>query len=337
MSTTTMKWPDAIDSYLSEQRQYGRLNSENTERAYRSTLVLHAQDATHVPSRADREDVKRTLARWEHPNTRARAHSVLTSFYDWLLVEMYRKDNPARQVRKAKQRKPSVYRLNRAEVEALIAQCEDESGRDRRVILLGLCTGARCGELAGFQGRHFAREGYVWFSPDITKGKTERWVPVLPELEPIVAEIRATVPSDHYVIASYWGGGRETEERDPTLPTNRVTIGRIVKGVAKRAGITANIYPHLLRHAYGDHIARHAGLRAAQALMGHASVQTTASVYVDRPGLDELSASVEGLRYGAQNDAEAPETASLIEEFAQLADRARAAGLDLAALTNGGA
>lgn len=169
-----MKWPDAIDLYLSEQRQYGRLNSEHTERAYRSTLLLHAQDATHGPSRADREDVKRTLARWENPNTRARAHSVLTSFYDWMLVEMYRKDNPARQVRKAKQRKPSVYRLNRAEVEALIAQCEDESSRNRRVILLGLCTGARCGELAGFQGRHFARDGFVWFSPDITKGGTER-------------------------------------------------------------------------------------------------------------------------------------------------------------------
>jgi len=32
--------------------------------------------------------------------------------------------------------------------------------------------------------------------------------------------------------------------------------------------------------------------------MGHASVQTTASVYVERPGLDELAASVRGLCYG---------------------------------------
>lgn len=350
--SSTMTWQDAIDSYLSEQKQYGRLNSENTERAYRKTLELHAEDAAHGPTRTDREDVKRTLARWENPNTRARGHSVLTSFYDWCLIEAYRKDNPARQVRKAKQRKPSVYRLTRAETRALIDACE--TPRERRVILLGLCTGARNGELHQFQGRHFEREGYVWFSPDITKGRTERWVPVLPELEPVVEEIRASVPAGHYVIRSYRRGMAPSGgpvERDPTYPTNRVTIGRIVKEVARRAGITANIYPHLLRHAYGDHIARHAGLRAAQALMGHASVNTTASVYVDRPGLDELSASVQGLHFGATpshpasaseashpaSDMSGAETASLITEFGQLAIRARAAGLDLAALAGGGA
>ncbi len=334
-----MRWPDAIDAYLSEQQQYGRLNSENTERAYRKTLELHAEDAARGPTRTDREDVKRTLARWESPNTRARAHSVLTSFYDWQLIEGYRKDNPARQVRKAKQRKPSVYRLTRAEVGALIAQCEDEDVRERRVILLGLCTGARNGELHQFQGRHFQREGYVWFSPDITKGKTERWTPVLAELEPVVAEIRATVPPHHYVIASYYPDG---SERDPTYPTNRTTIGRIVKEIAKRAGISANVYPHLLRHAYGDHIARHAGLHAAQALMGHASVNTTASIYVDKPGLDDLSASVQGLRYRDKHSEPASasggaEMADLMEEFAALASRARAAGLDMAALAGGGA
>ncbi|HSZ70263.1 MAG TPA: tyrosine-type recombinase/integrase [Solirubrobacteraceae bacterium] len=289
---SSMKWPDAIDSYLRDQRQYGRINSENTTRAYRSTLLLHAEDTPDGPVEAGREDIKRTLARWETPNTQTRAHSVMMSFYDWLCMEGHRETNPARQVRKAKRRTPSVYRLTRQETQALIEACE--TVRERRVILLGLCTGARNGELHQFQGRHFSREGYVWFSPDITKGKTERWTPVLPELEPVVADIRATVPSDHYVIASYRRGGGE---RDPTYPTNRVTIGRIVKAVARRAGIAANVYPHMLRHAYGDHIAKHAGLRAAQALMGHASVQTTASVYVDRPDLDELSSSVRGLRY----------------------------------------
>jgi hypothetical protein len=59
----------------------------------------------------------------------------------------------------------------------------------------------------------------------------------------------------------------------------------------------ANIHAHLLRHSFGDHIAQHAGLRAAQALMGHASVETTARVYTSRPGLDELAGSVQGFRY----------------------------------------
>jgi hypothetical protein len=176
------------------------------------------------------------------------------------------------------------------------------------VILLGVCTGARNGELHALQGRHFERPGYVWFSADIAKGKTERFVPVLPELVPVVEEICADCGPDQYVIPSYYRGGGE---RDPAHPTNRVTIGRIVKAVAVRAGITANIYPHLLRHAYGDHIAKHAGLRAAQALMGHASVQTTASVYVDRPDLDELSSSVQGLHWQGNNAAAATTTCVL--------------------------
>jgi site-specific recombinase XerD len=70
-----------------------------------------------------------------------------------------------------------------------------------------------------------------------------------------------------------------------------------VQDVAIRAGIAAHIHPHLLRHAYGDHVAKHAGLRAAQALLGHASVDTTASTYVDKPGLDELTISVHGFTY----------------------------------------
>ncbi len=176
----------------------------------------------------------------------------------------------------------------------MIAACE--TPRERRVILLGVCTGARVSELGAFQGRHFAREGYVWFSPDIAKGKTERWVPVLPELEPVVEDIRATVAPNHYVIARL--PLRGPKPREPTCRIGYHALRRMVVEVARRAGIGTHVHPHLLRHAYGTHIARHAGLRAAQALMGHASVSTTASVYVDRPDLDELGSSVLGLRFG---------------------------------------
>jgi site-specific recombinase XerD len=72
-----------------------------------------------------------------------------------------------------------------------------------------------------------------------------------------------------------------------------------VQEVAIRAGIAAHVHPHLLRHAYGDHVAKYAGLRAAQALLGHASLDTTASTYVDKPGLDELAVSVHGFTYRA--------------------------------------
>jgi hypothetical protein len=43
--------------------------------------------------------------------------------------------------------------------------------RERRAIFLGLCAGLRNAELRGLQGRHFARDGLIWVSSDIAKGK----------------------------------------------------------------------------------------------------------------------------------------------------------------------
>jgi integrase/recombinase XerC len=294
MSTTNLTFGNAIDAYLRDQRAFGRCNSENTARAYRATLRHHHEDVgARSPLVADRDDVKRTLGRW-HGNSQYRNHSVLISFYDWAMTEGLRKDNPARQVRRTKLHPPSVYRLTRAEAAAMMDATA--TPRDRRVIYIGLLTGARVGELAALQIRHLERPGWVWFSEDIAKGKRERWVPVLPELEPIVAEVVENVPALSFVIPSRNQTRGMRVGRAPE-PISRTMVNRIIKEIAHRAGIAANIHAHLLRHSFGDHIAQHAGLRAAQALMGHASVETTARVYTSRPGLDELAGSVAGFRY----------------------------------------
>jgi site-specific recombinase XerD len=52
-----------------------------------------------------------------------------------------------------------------------------------------------------------------------------------------------------------------------------------------------------MRHAYGDHIARYAGIRNAQFLLGHAGIATT-ETYVGQPTLEELAAAVEASTLG---------------------------------------
>ena len=326
-----MNWPDAIDSYLRDQRQAGRINSVETVRVYRATLLLHAEDSQHGPPEADREDVKRTLARWDYPNTRARGHTVLTSFYDWMLVEAYRPDNPARQVRTAKMRKPNVYRLTRSEVDAMIAACQT-TGVERRVVLLGVCTGARVSELVGFQGRHFERPGFVWFSGDIAKGKRERWVPVLPELEPVAEEIRATVDSDHYVIRACDNSGGAF--RAPGCPIADTSLRRIVSAVAVRAGITRRVYPHLLRHALGITSRVALGCTLRRRSWGtRALTRPPASTWIGRRSrIWRRACAACVTRQGEKRRRRSP----CSNEFASLAERARAAGLDLAALVGDG-
>ena len=297
----TMKFSEAIELYVADMRRYGRINSDRTELGYRDRLNKHGADMRNRdPRTTGRNDVKRTLSRWPHPNTQRAAHAILISFYDWSMEEGIRKDNPARQVRKARKRESSVYRLTKQEVVALMDACR--TARERRIVILGVCVGARNQELRGLRGEHFQREGYVWISPDIAKGKRERWVPVLIEALDVVGDIRAGVAPDDYVIPARRPNNPpwNTSWREyPDRPSSAQAIWRSVAEVALRAGIAAHVHPHLLRHAYGDHVAKHAGLRAAQALLGHASVDTTASTYVEKPGLDELSISVHGFTYRA--------------------------------------
>ncbi len=325
-------WESMIERYLADLAAFGRC-SRNTRLSYRRCLELHGEDAEVGPLQTTREHVKLTLRRWRG-NTQYQRHTALTSFYDWVMEEGLRPDNPARQVRRTKKRATSVYRLTAAEAIGMMGAAQTPS--ERRVTYLGLLTGARVAEMGSMQVRHLERPGWVWFSEDITKGGKERWVPVLPELEPVVEEILRSSDPMAFVIPTRNQVHARLKGQRPQ-PASREIIKRMVTRVAERAGIVATIHPHLLRHAFGDHVARHAGLRTAQALMGHTSVSTTASIYVGRPSLDEIAANVRGFAgYGAQNGAETPETDSLIAEFAQFADRARAAGLDLATLTSTG-
>jgi hypothetical protein len=51
-----------------------------------------------------------------------------------------------------------------------------------------------------------------------------------------------------------------------------------------------------MRHAFADHIARVAGIRPAQVMLGHASISTTEG-YLGAPTMDELEQAVEGVRF----------------------------------------
>lgn len=296
-----MRFGRAVDAYIVDMRSQGRINSDATERSYRSILDRHQEDVLNRdPHYIGREDVKRTLRRWPNPNSQRVARAILVSFYDWAMEEGYRKDNPARQTRRPKRRPTTVYRLTRDEAAAMLRASLRER-REARAIHLGILAGLRNAELRGLQGRHFQRPGFVWVSADIAKGGRERWIPVLSELEPIVADVRWSVKVDEYVLPAQ-------RFRDAPINRERMSLSKrqsssqalrsLVMEVASRAGIAAHVHPHLMRHAFGDHVARYAGMRNAQFLLGHATVATT-ETYVGQPSLDELAKSVAGFGFGS--------------------------------------
>lgn len=302
-----MKFSSVVDSYIADMTRAGRFRSPHSELAYRTKLQrLGEQVRNRDPRTVGRQDVRTVLAHWTNPNSQRQAHAIYAAFFDWCMTEprdrsereMICKRNPARTIQRARGSQPRVYRMSRDEVVRFLDASNDRR-RDRWVGHLGCCAGLRSQEIRGLQGRHFTRPGWIWVSRDIAKGDKERFVPVLADLEPVVEEILSLIPKDRYVIPGRRSAGHPTPHimLDVNKPTSPSAIYKQVIAIGERAGVMGRVTPHIMRHAYGDHIARYAGLRVAQALMGHERVDTTASTYVDRVSLDELAAQVRGFSF----------------------------------------
>jgi integrase/recombinase XerD len=298
-----MRFDQAVDLYIADMQTQGRLNSRSSVVGYRATLVAHGEDVSNRdPAYVGREDVKRTLRRWKHANTQGTNRSKLVSFYAWTMEEALRKDNPALQTRRPRRRPALKSRLTQREVLVILEAARGI--RERRAIFLGACAGLRNAELRGLQGRHFARDEVVWVSGDIAKGGRERTVPLTPDLVPIVEEIRANVAVDEYVLPAqrFRNPPANTERQDLRLqPSSPQALIALVTRVAAHAGISTHVTPHDLRHAYAEHIARHADTRVAQHLLGHAHLGTT-DAYLGRPRLDDMVAAVKDATYGVRTN-----------------------------------
>ncbi len=301
-----MRFTAAIDVYVSEMLAEGRFNSPKTEAAYRATLEKHAEDVgNRDPRKTGRDDVKTTLRRWRG-NTRVLAHAHLRSFYDFAVEEGWRNDNPARQVRKTKRTPTAPYRLTREEVRAIRAAANGP--RERAMVDFGFLAGLRASELCALQGRHLRRRpGWVWVSADIAKGKKhERYVLVLPELEPTYRHCLDTVGDGEFVIPQRkerMNFVERVEAFDPSLPCSYGSLNKAMKKIGQRAGLRVPFHAHLMRHAYGDHLARFAGIEVAQNQLGHLNVGTT-QTYTGGPSPDELVTALRLFGYGELSDPE---------------------------------
>jgi integrase/recombinase XerC len=105
------------------------------------------------------------------------------------------------------------------------------------------------------------------------KGKKERYVPfggsaraAFGAYLPWRQRLLVTLKKANSALLVNQRGGRLTTR----------SVGRIVKRIAVARGLSPDVHPHTLRHAFGTHMLEEgADLRAIQELLGHERLATT--------------------------------------------------------------
>jgi integrase/recombinase XerC len=206
----------------------------------------------------------------------ARALAALRSLYKWLAQEGEVKHNPAALVSTPKlpkklPRVPTIEEVNTV-LDSEMPECSAFEERDRLMLELLYGCGIRNSELVGINV-----DDVRWSNELILvrgKGRKERYVPFG---ESAKVALEAYLPARQRVL----GESRRTTEKAllVNLRGARLTtrsVGRIVKQIAVARGLSSDVHPHTLRHAFGTHMLEEgADLRAIQEMLGHERLSTT--------------------------------------------------------------
>jgi len=163
--------------------------------------------------------------------------------------------------------------LNELQVEQLIESVETKPPlglRNRAMIELLYASGLRISELANARLENFDSNERILRVTG--KGNKMRLVPVGQKAcNALATYVSMERPK---LVKRRTGSEIFLSWRGMKLTTAR--IWQIVKECARRSGLEANIYPHLLRHSFATHLLSNgADLRIIQEMLGHADISTT--------------------------------------------------------------
>jgi len=205
----------------------------------------------------------------------ARALAAVRSLYRWLAREGVVEQNPAALVStprlpKKLPRVPTIEEMNTV-LDGAMPELAAWPERDRLIFELLYGCGIRNSELIGID-----LDDVRWSGEAILvrgKGRKERYVPFG---EAVKSALDAYVPVRQQKLAERRQSTRAllVNLRGARLTTR--SVGRIVKRIAVAKGLSPDVHPHTLRHAFGTHMLEEgADLRAIQEMLGHERLSTT--------------------------------------------------------------
>jgi len=254
---------NSLDAYRRDMRLFGRW-LEVTRPALPDLHAVQGHDLEAYF--ADRHEHSK-------PSSANRRLSVLKRFYQMALQSNQIKADPCLKMASAKQPQRFVHTLTESQVEALLAAPDVNSPlglRERTMLELMYASGLRVSELVSLKIMELSlNEGVLRITG---KGSKTRLVPFGGEarlwIERYLKEARGIILNgqmDDALFVTARGG-----------PMTRQMFWILIKKHAARAGITAPLSPHTLRHAFATHLLNHgADLRVVQLLLGHSDISTT--------------------------------------------------------------
>jgi integrase/recombinase XerD len=257
--------------------------SKNTLEAYRRDMRLFAHWLDKMRpgvaglAAVGAHDIEGYIAARHEDSKKAtssnRRLSVIRRFYQMLLRQRRITDDPSLKLVSAKQPSRLVHTLSEIQVEALLAAPDVATPlglRERTMLELMYASGLRVSELVTLKMLELSlNDGVLRITG---KGAKTRLVPFGQQarvwIERYLKEARGVILNgqvDDALFVTGRGG-----------PMTRQMFWVLIKKHAQKAGITAPLSPHTLRHAFATHLLNHgADLRVVQLLLGHSDISTT--------------------------------------------------------------
>jgi integrase/recombinase XerC len=205
----------------------------------------------------------------------ARSLAAIRSLYRWLAQEGIVEQNPAALVSTPKlpkklPRVPTLEEMNSV-LDGEMPEIASFPERDRLMLELLYGCGIRNSELVGINVDDIRLSAEAILIRG--KGKKERYVPFGDSVKSALA---AYLPARQLVLS-------DLHKHTPALLINQRggqlttrSVGRIIKKIAVAKGLSPDVHPHTLRHAFGTHMLEEgADLRAIQEMLGHERLSTT--------------------------------------------------------------
>ena len=220
--------------------------------------------------------------------SQSRIISGLKSFFNYLIFEDYRNNNPLTLIESPKTGRKLPDFLSLEDIDNLIAAINLESNegeRNRAMLEILYACGLRVSELTELKiSDLFFEEGFIKVTG---KGNKERFVPI----EKHTMKIINLYKNYNRNFLSIRKGHEDTlflNRRGKKL--TRAMIFTIIKELALKINLNKTISPHTFRHSFASHLLGNgADLRSIQTMLGHESITTTEIyLHLDRSKLSEV-------------------------------------------------